>query len=175
MAGSRAALGTAWSLTTVLRWPSRRIAGNIRVTVAVSVVLICGSFAAAAALQMRNDHAHALAEAATFDNERANELALDLGAALNRYAAIGAAFTNATSSAETSAALSEAGGTALRNIAVLDLRGELQSELTSSAKGFLPLPPDTLDQALTGHAIAASRDGKSFAIVFNEGNHLVAV
>ena len=114
-------------------------------------------------------------EAASFDDERAQELALDLGGELNRYAAIGAAFTNAASSAETSAALSEAGGTALRNIAVLDLRGELQSELTSAAKGFLPLPPDTLDQALTGHAIAASRDGKSFAIVFNQGNHLVAV
>src|SRR5271168_5101617 len=132
MAGSRAAIGTAWSLTSVLRWPVRRIAGNIRVTVAVSVVLICGSFAAAAALQMRNDHAHALAEAATFDNERADELALDI-------------------------------------------RGELQSELTSAAKGFLPLSSDTLDAARDGHAIAASRDGKSFAIVFGVGPHIVAV
>ena len=175
MAESRAAVGTAWSLPGFLSWPLRRVAGSIRITVALSVILICGSFAAAAVIQMRNDRAHALAEAASFDEERAQELALDLGGELNRYAAIGAAFTNAASSAETSAALSEAGGTALRNIAVLDLRGELQSEQTSAAKGFLPLPPDTLDQALTGHAIAASRDGKSFAIVFNEGNHIVAV
>ena len=175
MAESRAAVGTAGSLPGFLSWPLRRVAGNIRITVALSVILICGSFAAAAFIQMRNDRAHALAEAASFDDERAQELALDLGGELNRYAAIGAAFTNATNSAETSAALSEAGGTALRNIAVLDLRGELQSELTSAPKGFLPLPADTLDQALTGHAIAASRDGKSFAIVFNEGNHLVAV
>jgi len=175
MAESRAAIGTAWSLPGFLSWPLRRVAGNIRITVALSVVLICGSFAAAAFIQMRNDRAHALSEAASFDDERAQELALDLGGELNRYAAIGAAFTNAASSAETSAALSEAGGTALRNIAVLDLRGDLQSELTSAPKGFLPLPPDTLDQALTGHAIAASRDGKSFAIVFNQGNHLVAV
>ena len=175
MAESRAAVGTAWSLPGFLSWPLRRVAGNIRITVALSVVLICGSFAAAAFIQMRNDRAHALSEAASFDDERAQELALDLGGELNRYAAIGGAFTNAASSAETSAALSEAGGTALRNIAVLDLRGDLQSELTSAPKGFLPLPPDTLDQALTGHAIAASRDGKSFAIVFNQGNHLVAV
>jgi signal transduction histidine kinase len=175
MAESRAAVGTAWSLPGFLSWPLRRVAGSIRITVALSVVLICGSFAAAAFIQMRNDRAHALSEAASFDDERAQQLALDLGGELNRYAAIGTAFTNAASSAETSAALSEAGGTALRNIAVLDLRGDLQSELTSAAKGFLPLPPDTLDQALTGHAIAASRDGKSFAIVFNQGNHLVAV
>jgi signal transduction histidine kinase len=175
MAESRAAVGAAWSLPGFLSRPLRRVAGHIRITVALSVVLICGSFAAAAFIQMRNDRAHALSEAASFDDERAQELALDLGGELNRYAAIGAAFTNAANSAETSAALSEAGGTALRNIAVLDLRGELQSELTSAAKGFLPLPPDTLDQALTGHAVAASRDGKSFAIVFNEGNHIVAV
>lgn len=175
MAEIRAAVGTARSLSGTLLWPVRRVAGNIRITVALSVILICGSFAAAAFIQMRDDRVHALSEAANFDDERAQELATDLGSELNRYAAIGAAFTNATNSAETSAALSEAGGTALRNIAVLDLRGELQSELTSAAKGFLPLSPDTIDEALTGHAIAASRDGKSFAIVFNEGNHLVAV
>ena len=176
MAESRAAVGTAQSLSGILLWPVRRVAGNIRITVALSVILICGSFAAAAFIQMRNDRVHALSEAASFDGERAQELALDLGGELNRYAAIGAAFTNAASSAETSAALSEAGGTALRNIAILDPRtGLLQSELTSAPKDFLPLPPDTLDEALTGRAIAASRDGKSFAIVFSEGNHIVAV
>ena len=98
MAESRAAVGTAWSLPGFLSWPLRRVAGNIRITVALSVVLICGSFAAAAFIQMRNDRAHALSEAASFDNERAQELALDLGGELNRYAAIGTAFTNAASS-----------------------------------------------------------------------------
>src|SRR5271155_2898913 len=98
MAEARAAVGTAWSLSSTLLWPVRRIAGNIRVTVILSVVLICGSFTAAATIQMRNDHAHALAEAADFDDERASEIALDLGAALNRYAAIGTAFANAQSS-----------------------------------------------------------------------------
>ncbi|HUO92909.1 MAG TPA: HAMP domain-containing sensor histidine kinase [Rhizomicrobium sp.] len=175
MAESRAAVGTAGSLSNVLLWPVRRIAGNIRVTVALSVLLICGSFAAAAFIQMGNDRAHALSQAATFDDERAQELAVDLGGELDRYAAIGAAFTNAASSAETSAALSEAGGTALRNIAVLDLRGELQSEMTSAPKAFLPLSPDTLDAALAGRAVAASRDGRSFAIVFRSGTHIVAV
>lgn len=175
MAESRAAAGTAWSLSHALLWPVRSIAGNIRVTVIISVALICGTFMAAATLQMRNDRTHALAEAAAFDAERADEIALDLGAALNRYAAIGTAFTNAASSAETSAALAEAGGSALRNIAVLDDRGDLQSEMTSAPKGFLPLTPETLAGARAGHAIAASRDGKSFAIVFGVGSHIVAV
>ena len=175
MAESRVVDDHAWSISHALLWPVRRVAGNVRVTVVLSVILICGSFAAAATIQMRNDRIHALSEAEDFDAERAREIAQDLGAALNRYAAIGTAFTNAASSAETSAALSEAGGTALRNIAVLDVRGALQSELTSAPKGFLPLSPETLEAAREGHAIAASRDGRSFAIIFGAGPHIVAV
>ena len=149
--------------------------GNIRVTVVVSLVLICGSFMAAAAIQMRSDRARALAEAQSFDERRANEIALDLSAALDRYAAIGAAFANATTSAETSAALSEAGGSVLRNIAVLDTRGQLQSELTGSPEEFLPLSPTALETARHGRAVVSSRDGRSFAIAFGAGPHIVAV
>lgn len=170
MAQSRAAIGAP---TRALLWPVRR--ANIRVTVVLSFVLICGSFAAAAFIQMRNDRAHALAEAAAFDEQRAREISVDLSASLARYVSLGAAFANTSTTAETSAALSEAGGAALRNIAVLDIRGELQSELTSSPKSFLPLSAATLDAARDGHAVAASRDGKSFAIIFGAGPHIVAV
>ena len=173
MAQSRVAAGP--SLGQALVWPLRRAAGNVRVTVALSVILIAGSFAAAAGLQMRNDRAHALAEAEHFDRLRAREIALDLSAALNRYESLGAAFANTATSAETSAALSEAGGQALRNIAVLDIRGQLQSELTGSPQSFLPLSPETLEAARLGRAVAPSRDGKSFAIVFGAGPHIVAV
>ncbi|MGB8365560.1 MAG: sensor histidine kinase [Rhizomicrobium sp.] len=175
MAQSRAAIGATGSLTSAVRWPVRQMTRNIRFTVIFSVVLICGSFAAAAAIQMRNDRSHALAEAASFDEQRAREISVDLTAALARYVSLGSAFADASTTAETSAALSEAGGAALRNIAVLDIRGELQSELTSSPKGFLPLSPETLDAARDGHAVAASRDGKSFAIIFGAGPHIVAV
>jgi signal transduction histidine kinase len=175
MAESQTATGTEWSLPNALLWPARRVAGNIRVTVILSVVLICGSFAAAATIQMRNDRMHALSQAASFDEQRAGEIAVDLAASLNRYAALGAAFAGTATTAETSAALSEAGGTALRNIAVLDIRGELQSELRGSPKGFLPLTPEQLNAARDGHAVAASHDGKSFAIVFGAGPHIVAV
>ncbi len=175
MAESRAAVGILWSPTNALLRPLRRVAGNIRVTVVLSVFLICGSFAAAAAIQMRNDRLHAIAEAAAFDSRRAREIALDLAGALDRYAAIGKAFATATSSAETSAAISESGGTALRNIAVLNSHGRLESELTGSPDNILPLSTDTLDAARTGRAVAPSRDGRSFAIVFSAGGHVVAV
>src|SRR5579862_3918858 len=105
MAQSRAAAGTSWSPASALLWPVRRVAGNVRATVILSVFLIGGSFAAAAAIEMRNDRLHALAEAEAFDGRRAQEIALDLAAALKRYVAIGTTFATATTSAETSAAL----------------------------------------------------------------------
>lgn len=165
----------AFALSDGLLWPLRRVTRNVRVTVVLSVVLICGSFAAAAALQMRNDRAHALTAAAGFDDRRAGEIALDMGATLNRYAAVGAAFANTATTPETAAALSESGGTALRNIAVLDIRGRLQSELKTSPAAFLPLPPEVLVAARDGHAVVPSRGGRSFAIVFGAGPHIVAV
>ena len=62
------ALGNAafWPLEAangVLVQTARLASRNIRTTVVVSLILICGSFAAAAALQMRFDRMHALNQA----------------------------------------------------------------------------------------------------------------
>ncbi len=67
---------------------------NIRVTVLVCVALICGSFAAAAVLQMRNDRVHALAQARVFEAERAADIAATAAATLDRLAAEGRAFAD---------------------------------------------------------------------------------
>src|SRR5437588_6551880 len=107
MAQAKAAAGPIGSLAVLRRF--RGSASRVRVTVIISLVLICGSFASAAVIQMRQDRARALSQAAAFGERRAHEMAMDLGAALDRYAAIGNAFANAAASAETSAALSEAG------------------------------------------------------------------
>ncbi|HWU25857.1 MAG TPA: HAMP domain-containing sensor histidine kinase, partial [Rhizomicrobium sp.] len=122
-----------------------------------------------------NDRANALALASSFDSRRAREIALDLSATLNRYAAIGTAFATAAMSAETSAALSESGGAALRNIAILNQKGVLQSELTGPPENILPLSKTTLDAARHGHGVVLGHDGKSFAIVFPAGGQIVAV
>src|SRR5690349_19093598 len=71
---------------------ARAASRNIRLTVVVSVVLICGSFAAAAALQMRNDRAHALAQADYFEARRAADVAVVAEASLARIADLGRAF-----------------------------------------------------------------------------------
>ena len=155
----------------------RAVAGaatrNIRMTVAISLVAIAGSFASAAAIQMRLDRTHALDQASHFETRRAMELSGELSAELGRYAAVGAAFANAREP-DTSAALSDAGGAALQNIVVLDANGGLLSEM-KTAPGFLPLAPSTLAAAKAGRAVIGSKDGTSFTMLFASHGEIVAV
>ncbi|HEY0104513.1 MAG TPA: hypothetical protein VGB91_00410, partial [Rhizomicrobium sp.] len=68
---------------------ARATTRNIRLTVLVCVVLIGGSFAAAAVLQMRGDRLHALAQAQVFEAEHAADVAAAAAATLDRWAALG--------------------------------------------------------------------------------------
>ncbi len=165
---------TASPFAVVTRAVSHAATRNIRMTVAISLVLIAGCFASTAAIQMRLDRARALDQASLFETQRAHELSGELAAALDRYAALGAAFANAQS-AESSAALSEAGGAALKNIVVLDADGGLRSEMKTAPAGFLPLDDAALSAAKAGRAIVPSADGRSFAILFAWGEQLIAV
>ncbi len=163
------------SLITTLSRGASGILRNVRFTIVVSLVLICGSFAGAAVVQMRLDRMHAMDQAAMFTARRAQEIATDLSTTLNRYQALGAAFANATESAETGAALSEAGGSALANIAILDERGQLLSELKSAPAGFLPLDPVLLAQAHNERVVIPSTDGRTMAIAFASNGRIIAM
>ncbi|MBI3677150.1 MAG: HAMP domain-containing histidine kinase [Proteobacteria bacterium] len=160
-----------WTISRAFAAAARRI----RLTVALAVLLIAGSFASAALIQMRLDRTHALDQAAHFTSIRSREIATDLSTVLDRYAAIGTAFANSSATAETSAALSEAGGPALRNLVLLDLNGNPVSELKSAPKGLLPLSAAGFDAAHNGRVVAPSSDGQTFAILFRAGQHIVAV
>ena len=153
---------------------ARAASRKLRVTVIIAFVLIAGSFAAAAGLQMRLDRLHALSQASHFTQRRAGEIAADLSASLDRYAALGAAFVN-TGGADGAAALSEAGGPALHNIALLSMSGQVVSELKSVPSGLLPLSPTALTQAARGRAIAPSADGHTIALLFPQDGRIVAV
>ncbi|MGH6876588.1 MAG: ATP-binding protein [Rhizomicrobium sp.] len=173
MMQAQAAAGPVGTLTFLRRF--RGAGGHVRVTVFVCVVLICGSFAAAAVIQMRLDRMHALTQAAAFGQRRALEMARDLGAALDRYAAIGTVFASTEASAETSAALSESGGAPLRNIAVLARNGRLESEMRETPAGFLPLAPDVLAAAQRGRTVLLARDRRSIALLLPVGGRIVVV
>jgi signal transduction histidine kinase len=173
MAQSRAATGPVDALAAPVPKSARAGTRHIRIVVTISLLLIAGSFASAGAIQMRLDRLHAMTQAAAFGDRRAQEIATDLSSILERYQALGTAFANAAPSAETSAALSETGGRGLRNIAVLDGDGRLQFEMTGSPEGLLPLPADAL--ASTSRAIVPSADGRTMALAFRAGQHIVAM
>ena len=81
---------------SVLERPlARRLARDSRYAIPICIILICGCFAAAALLQMRLDRAHALAEAAKFERQRAAALAVTTAATLDRYARLGQIFAAA--------------------------------------------------------------------------------
>ncbi|HUB84855.1 MAG TPA: ATP-binding protein [Rhizomicrobium sp.] len=147
----------------------------MRVVVLLSVILIGGSFASAAVIQMRLDHARALDQATFLETRRAEETARDFSATLDRYVALGTAFATATGSAETSAALSEAGGAALKNIAVISQDGVPQFEMKGDPHTFLPLPATAWADARRSRAVVPGNDGHTMVIAFPAGDHIVAM
>lgn len=175
MAQARAAHGPAGTLTRPVSGVLGKLTRNVRVIVVLSVVLITGSFASAAVIQMRLDRARALDQAAYLESRRAAQIATDLSATLERYVALGAAFANSTETAETSAALSEVGGKALRNIAILSRDGKLLYEMKSNPSAFLPLPATAWADALRHRAIVPSRDGQTTVMAFSTGEKIVAM
>jgi signal transduction histidine kinase len=150
-------------------------ARNVRWTVVISILLIFGSFVCAAVIQMRMDRMHALNQAALIEQHRAQELASDFSATFDRYAALGAAFANAQLNIETSAALSEAGGPVLQNVAVLDGAGQLSFEMKRRPKDLLPLDREILSRALSGRVIFTADRGNSIVLGFVEGGRIVLV
>jgi signal transduction histidine kinase len=148
---------------------------HVRWTVLISIILIFGSFVSAAVIQMRRDRAHALDQAAFMETRRAQEIASDFSATFDRYAALGAAFANAQSNTETSAALSEAGGAVLQNIAVLDGAGQPLFELKHAPKDVLPLDGSVLSAATSGRAVFSVNAGGSIVLGFPQNGRLVLV
>jgi signal transduction histidine kinase len=143
-----AAAGTA-------RWMTR----HLRLTVPILIALICGSFAAAALLQIRESRAQAVAEATLYENRRAVDLAAVTGAALDRFAEAGALYAG-----DPAAPLTLPG---LINIAVYD--GSGVNSATLHPDSAMPLPP----QALARRAVF--RFGPEAALAFRSGTKMILV
>ncbi len=107
----------------------RRTLRNVRLMVPICIALICGSFAAAAALSMRMDRAHALNQAAHFEQARAADLAEIAAMALDRLAATGLGFARNPGP--------RAADPAIRNIAVFR-GGSIRAALNAQTA----LPPE---------------------------------
>ena len=105
---------------------------NIRVTVLVSVVLICGSFAAAAVLQMHNDRVHALAQAEYFEARRAGDVAAAAAASFDRIAALGRTLVDGKQVGDAAAA------SGIKSLTVFDRAGRPLATLNNDPPAVLP-------------------------------------
>ena len=150
-----AATGTA-------RWMTR----HLRLAVPLLIVLICGSFAAAALLQMRQSQTQALSLASQYESRRAKDLAAVAGSALDRFAEAGALYAG-----DPAAPLFLPG---LLNIAVFDRDGVSSAALhPDSAMPLLPTEAQKGQRAVFRFgpeaALSFARGGKLIPVLFDPG------
>ncbi|HVW72448.1 MAG TPA: HAMP domain-containing sensor histidine kinase [Rhizomicrobium sp.] len=153
-------------LAIVGRWPLvRRFGRDVRFTVPLCIILICGSFAATALLQMRLDKSHALAQARHFEQARAADLARATGAMLDHYTRMGAVFA-ASPEQFRSADLASA-EPAIRDIAVWDAHGVQQARLDATATRPLMRPALAGARALFANGLAFRDGPRTVAVLFS--------
>jgi signal transduction histidine kinase len=140
----------------------RRLVRDSRYTVPICIILICGSFAAAALLQMRLDRSRALAQAAIFEHDRAAAAARTTGQTLDRYARLGAVF--AASPQQYRSADLERAEPAIRDIAVWGADGNQLARFNAMADGPLTRP-----------VFAGLRTSFPGGLAFRNGSQMVVV
>ncbi|MEO8300438.1 MAG: HAMP domain-containing sensor histidine kinase [Rhizomicrobium sp.] len=154
------------AFAAILQRPlARRLARDARFTIPVCIILICGSFTAAAMLQMRLDRSHALAQAASFESERVKTVAQAASQTLDRYARLGEVF--AASPQQYRSADMGSAEPAIRDIAVWDMIGNHQARFLADASTPLPKPQFTGSRTSFPGGMAF-RDGKqTIAVLFD--------
>jgi signal transduction histidine kinase len=163
------ALARSWNrldsaIAAAMRHPlARRLSRNSRLTIPVCILLICGSFAAAALLQMQLDRSRALTAASRHGTERAASLAAVTAMSLDRFASIGQSF------ADNPAAPAALPG--LRNIAVFGPGGESRAILHPLA-AMAPAPPGTERRVFAFGpqvGLAFSQGERRIVVLFDKG------
>ena len=139
---------------------ARRLSRNVRLTVPLCLILICGSFAAATLLSLRMDRLHALNQAALFESNRARDLAAVAGANLDRFARAGARYADNPGT--------EPVASGLRNVVVFDQGGAI---LALWHRQAIPAPPHA---AFAGGRIVFST-GKDGGLAFTAKTKIIAV
>jgi signal transduction histidine kinase len=164
MAQGNTAFGPIDAATGFAGYAARFASRNIKTTVAISVALICGAFAAASALQMRLDRVHALNQASYFESRRANDVAVVVESNLDRIEAQGMAFADDT--------LTNHAPAEIRNIAVYDAAGFATATLTGTT-AFVRIPHDVVDAARRQKGLIGG-DGIA-TIIARHGANVIAV
>jgi hypothetical protein len=143
------------SLLTRLLGETRR---HLRLTIAVSLLIICTCFAAATVLPMRRDYNHALALAAGFTTARAEVQASEVAAELTRLAAMGTAYMSVLDAAGAGHVIETTEGARLPNIALANAEGRFIRAMKGEAGAAAPLSADLLQKLRSGPVIGHYSD-----------------
>jgi signal transduction histidine kinase len=144
-------IAATWPIAETARFASR----HVRVTVVLAVALICGCFAAAAALSMRFDRVHALAQANLFEERRARDILAVVNASLDRMEEAGHAFADGE--------VGQRAPQGVRNIAVYDADGTPLS-MFNGTTSFVRLPRGMVAQARAGRVLIADESLATLAL-----------
>jgi len=150
-----------WLDGMTARLRPRRLLRDVRITVPVCILLICGSFAGAALLQMRLDRIHALNQAEAAQAARSGGIAMGIGRTFGRYARMAQVFADSPQLFR-SAELGRA-EPAIRDIAVYDGGGALTAHLQALAPA--PALPRFTGPRLAATDIIALRDAGRVLVV----------
>jgi signal transduction histidine kinase len=142
----------------------RRATRDVRLTVPVCILLICGSFAAAAALQMRLDRIHALDQAAASQQGRAGGIAFGIARTFARFSRMAEVFADGPQMFR-SAELGRA-EPAIRDIAVYGADGALEAHL-DALKPAPALPRFTGARWASTDTLALRQPGRTVVVRFD--------
>ncbi len=131
---------------------------HVRLTAILCVLLICSCFAAATALQMHRDYAHALALAESFSAAQANAIAGETAKTLNRLSAVGVAYVDAVDEQSAAQMVNGSENDRILNIAFADATGRIISSLKGNPLTAKPIPPARLQRAFSAKSIETYSD-----------------
>ena len=130
---------------------------NPRLTIMMTVSVICICFMAAMGVAVERAYSGALDDAEASIRAQAAELAAEAGNKLDRIAALSVGYLNAID--ERSAATVVAGeADAILNIALVDASGHFVAALHGGALQAKPLSPAAVAAAMRAHVVASYRD-----------------
>ena len=139
---------------------ARKSSLHVRSTVLVCLILIAGSLAAAAILQMRLDRTRALSQAQYFETQRANDILTIAETELDRIADAGRAYADGATTAPPPA---------VKNIALIDSSGRWISSLHGTVVDFPDLPIGFAARAAHEYRLSGS------LLAFPFGKNVIAV
>jgi hypothetical protein len=152
---------------------------HVRLTIALSFLIICACFAAATLLQMRRDYDHALALAAGFTSAQAEVQASEAAQKLERLAAMGTAYMDVLDGFGAGYVIEASEGMRLLNIALTNREGRFVRAMRGEADVAAPLSAEILQRLQSGPVIAPYSDaaiGSSpMTLFFAAGGNLARI